>query len=199
MVHPTLRSNMTGSVHVVGLCGSLAAESVTRISVRTALDGAAEVGGRTSLLDLRTYDLPPFDADEADAGDAIALRGAIDEADAIVLGSPVYHGSVASPLKTALDYCSRAEFEGKPVGLAVVAGGRFPKPTLSHLREISLSLDARPVPRGVCVPNAGSALDDGQFRDASLEARLVDLGRSVARYADVSEKTTATNEAVDAV
>ena len=91
--------------HVVGIAGSLRDGSYTRVGVERALEAAAETGATTELLDLREYDLPVFDADARAAGDAPELTRRIREADAILLGTPVYHGSYSAPLKNALDYC----------------------------------------------------------------------------------------------
>lgn len=50
------------------------------------------------MLDLREYDLLPYLPADRDAGDAAESRREIREADAVILGSPIYHGSVAPPL-----------------------------------------------------------------------------------------------------
>lgn len=179
---------MSDPIHVARLCGSLAAESGTRTSIRTALNGAIDSGAQTTLVNFRDYDLLTFDSGKPDAGDAITLRNAIRGAVAVLLGSPVYHGLVSSPLKTALDNCRREDFEGKTIGHIVVSDGRFPRPVLAHLREISLALDAWPVSSGVCVPNSGSVVEGCQIRDESLIRRLRQLGTTVTTYAGVSKK-----------
>ena len=45
------------------------------------------MGAETMLVNLREYDLPTFDADDQDAGDASQLRAHLRQADAILLGS----------------------------------------------------------------------------------------------------------------
>ena len=52
-------SRETVVAHVVGLAGSLRPGSATQMAVRCALLGAEDVGARTQLLDLASYD-PPF-------------------------------------------------------------------------------------------------------------------------------------------
>ena len=129
-------------VQVVAICGSLREHSHTRTALGVALEGAAEKGAVTDLLDLREWDLPVYDADADDAGDSVAFRERVRAADSILLGTPMYHGSYSSPAKTAVDYCGFDEFEKKTVGLLGVAGGSFPITALEHLRSVCRALDA---------------------------------------------------------
>ncbi len=178
---------MTNQPHVVAICGSLRDESVTRVALETALDAAEEDGGETDLLDLREYDLPAYDPDVDDerAGDAARLARAVREADAILLGSPMYHGSYSSVLKTALDYCGFDEFEHKTVGLLAVSGGSFPITALEHLRSVCRALDAWVLPHQAAVPRSHSAVRDGAFTDEKVAERVRELGREVVGYANI--------------
>ncbi len=113
--------------------------------------GNRERGARTELLDLREYDLPVFDPNADPPADAEALTDRIEAANAVLLGTPVYHGSYSSPLKTALDYCGFEEFEDTTVGLLAVSGGGFPLPALSHLREVCRAFEAWVLPHQAAV------------------------------------------------
>ena len=177
---------MAEKTRVLGVCGSLGDNSATRVSVRTALEAARADGATTTLVDLRDYDLPPYRADGTDAGDATEVRRLVDEADAVLLGTPVYHGSYASPLKTAIDYCSRNEFGGLTVGLLAVAGGSFLRSALAHLQEVCLALDAWPVSPRVAVPRSGSTVEADRIADPDLAERVRKLGRNLVAYAGVS-------------
>lgn len=176
---------MPDGPHVVAICGSLRDESYTRVALRTSLDAAGEIGATTELIDLRQYDLRVFDADNRDVGDAQALTKQVRDADAIILGTPMYHGSFASPLKTALDYCGFDEFENKTVGLLGVSGGSFPITALEHLRSVCRALDAWVIPFQAAVPNARDQFNDGQFVDESIGDRVATLGRRAVRFANI--------------
>lgn len=130
-------------LRVAAVVGSLRDGSYTRPACREALAAASEFDRvETDLVDLRTLSIPVYDADIDDAGDAPALRARLREADSIVLGTPVYHGSYSSALKNAIDYCGFDEFEDTTVGLLCVAGGSFPTTTLEHLRSVARALNA---------------------------------------------------------
>ena len=176
---------MSDTTRVVGVSGSLRDASYTRVTVNRALDGVRRAGGEAELLDLREYDLPTFDADHADAGDASAFADRIQAADAVVFGTPMYHGSYSSTLKTAIDYCGFDEFENKTVGLLAVAGGGFPVTALEHLRSVCRALNAWVIPHQVAVPNAGSQIDGGEIRDEGIDRRTLVLGRRAVQYADI--------------
>ncbi|PSP60955.1 FMN reductase [Halobacteriales archaeon QH_8_67_36] len=171
--------------HVVGVVGSLRDASYTRIAVERALDAAAEAGGTTELLDLREYNLPVFDADDRKAGDAPEVTRRIREADSILLGTPVYHGSYSAPLKNALDYCGFEEFENKTVGLLAVAGGGFPITALEHLRSVCRALNCWVIPHQAAVPRARNAVENGAITDEGIDERVARLGEEAVQYANI--------------
>ena len=170
---------------VVAVCGSLRDGSYTRIALEDALAAASDRGAETGLLDLRAFDLPVFDADADDAGDAPALRRRVRAADAILLGTPMYHGSYAAPLKNALDYCGFDELEHRTVGLLGVAGGSFPITALDHLRSVCRALNAWVLPYQAAIPRASGKFEDGSFTDADLADRVAVLGERAVEYATI--------------
>jgi NAD(P)H-dependent FMN reductase len=176
---------MPSQPHVAAICGSLRDDSTTRAALERALDGVEAAGGTGELLDLRDFDLPLYDADHGEAGDAPDLTRLVRDADAVVLGTPMYHGSYSSVLKTALDYCGFDEFENKTVGLLAVAGGRFPITAMDHLRSVCRALDAWVLPYEAAVPQSYGAISDGEFTDDDLEDRVVELGRQVVHYSKI--------------
>ncbi|QLD84173.1 NAD(P)H-dependent oxidoreductase [Natronomonas halophila] len=184
---------VTDSKHIVALCGSQRDGSHTRQALERALKAAEADGATTDLVDLAALDLPVFDPDRSDAGDATELRRRVRNADGVLLGSPMYHGSYSSVLKTALDYCGFDEFEETTVGLLVVSGGGFPTPALEHLRSVSRALDAWVLPHQVAIPDSHSAFEAGRLTDERLIERIETLGTDLVEYAGVESypETTA--------
>jgi NAD(P)H-dependent FMN reductase len=176
---------MSNPPHVLAVCGSLRDGSYTRIALRSVLDSASERGATTTFVDLREYDLPVFDPDHEDVEDAVRLREKLQRADSVVLGSPMYHGSYAAPLKNALDYCGFDEFEETTVGLLCVAGGSFPTATLDHLRSVCRALNAWVLPHQVAIPSASRQFEDGELANEKIEERIEVLGTRAVQYARI--------------
>ncbi len=172
---------------VAAVVGSLRTRSTTRVAVERALAAAEVAGAHPELLDLREYDLPLYDADDRDAGDAPELRRRVREADAVILGSPIYHGTIASPLKTALDYCGFDEFEDTLAGIVVTAGGQFPTPAVLHLRTAVRWVRGWVLPTHVGIPDASDAIQNGAVVDENIANRLETLGEEMVAYAAVGQ------------
>jgi NAD(P)H-dependent FMN reductase len=171
--------------HVVGICGSLRDGSYTRKSLTYALGRAEKVGATTDLVDLRELDIPVFGKPGAKESDVPEMVERIDDGDAIILATPMYHGSYSSPTKTVLDYCGFDEFEHKAVGLLAISGGSFPVTALDHLRSVCRAVNAWPLPYQAAVPNASSKFEDGEFVDDDIRERVETLGARVVQYSDV--------------
>lgn len=180
-------SRSSGAVqpHVVAVCGSRREGSYTRRALEEALSGVEATGGTTELLDLAELHLPPLDPDVDVAGDSDAVQRTIREADAVILGTPMYHGSYSGVLKNALDYCGFDEFENTTVGLLVVSGGPFPTPALDHLRVVCRSLHAWVLPYQAAIPQARTVFDDNGFTDKELQERIRMLGIRAVEYASI--------------
>ncbi|PSP44424.1 FMN reductase [Halobacteriales archaeon QH_6_64_20] len=171
--------------HVVGVVGSLRDDSYARRALSRALNAAEESGATTDLLDLREYDLSVFDPDREDPVDATRLTEAIEAGDAVVLATPVYHGSYSSPLKLALDYCGFDEFEDTTVGLLAVAGGGFPVTALEHLRSVCRALNAWVLPHQAAIPRARNAFENGALVDEDIADRVDTLGERAVEFAHI--------------
>jgi NAD(P)H-dependent FMN reductase len=180
------------SPHVVAVCGSLRTESYTRTALKYALRGVEAAGGTGELLDLSTVDLPLFDPDLDEQGDSEAVLRTIRAADAVALGSPVYHSSYSSAFRNVHDYCGFDEYEDTAVGLLCVAGGGSYGSTLEHMRSTVRGVHGHTVPQQVGIRNAydrfvddSSAPDGRAFAagEEDLQDRLEDLGAAVVEAA----------------
>lgn len=170
---------------VVAVAGSLRERSHTRRALEEALVGVREAGGSGELIDLREYELPALNPDEEPGGDAEAFAGRIREADAVLLGTPMYHGSYSGVLKNALDYCGFDEFETKTVGLLAVSGGAFPITALEHLRSVCRALNAWVLPHQAAVPRAHGAFDDEGLKEEGTRERVRILGKRAVQFANI--------------
>ncbi|NUC74101.1 NAD(P)H-dependent oxidoreductase [Haloterrigena sp. SYSU A558-1] len=195
---------MSQTPSVVAVSGSLRDESYTRTALKYALRAAADAGAETTLLDLRELDLPVYDPDRdlEDQGDAAAATRLVREADAVALGTPVYHGSYSGALKNFHDYCGFDEYEETTVGLLATAGGGSYGSTLDHLRITVRGVHGWVLPHQVGLRNASGtfeadpeAIDGRRFRDPGLQDRVEKLGRNLVEYAFIDPSVTSAQSA----
>ena len=98
---------------------------------------------------------------------AIALVEALRDADAVIVGSPGYHGAISGLVKNALDYMEdmrtdpRVYLDNKPWGcISCAYGWQAAVGTLGQLRGIGHALRAWPTPIGVAINSADKIWDD---------------------------------------
>src|ERR1051326_6406307 len=121
---------MSDPLRIVGLGGSLAKLSRSRAALGLALEGAAKVGARTALLDLRELDLPMFNPDHEAPGPAASrLVEACYAADGLLWSSPMYQGTISGAFKNAPHWFHALGSREPPflpdggIGLLTAAGG----------------------------------------------------------------------------
>ncbi len=127
-------------MNVVGICGSLRANSYNMLALRAA-QRLAPAGMDISIYSLENIPLYNEDIRTQGFPEAVqALKEACARADAILIASPEYNYSIPGVLKNALDWMSRPPglpFDGKPVaimgastGMLGTARGQY------HLRQV---------------------------------------------------------------
>lgn len=161
--------------YVVGVSGSRRDGSHTLKTVRGVLQAAESAGARTDCIDLGNVDLPLYHPDRDDQGESARLTAMVADADAVVLGSPVYHGSYSSAFRNFHDYCGSDEYEDTAVALVAVAGGSTYTATLDHMRSTVRGVHGDVIPDQLGVPNASSKFEDGALVDDSLAERVTSL------------------------
>jgi NAD(P)H-dependent FMN reductase len=117
-------------VKVLVLLGSLRAASINRQLAELAVESAPD--GVTLQLFDRLGELPFYneDIDNSDVPEPVtALRAAAAEADAALVVTPEYNGSIPGVLKNAIDWLSRPYGSGalndKPVAVVGAALGQY--------------------------------------------------------------------------
>jgi chromate reductase len=174
---------MSSPIRILGISGSLRSGSHN-----TALLQAAALtlpsGAELEVFDgLR--DLPPYDADldtpESEPATVAALRGAIADADGVLIATPEFNGSIPGALKNALDWASRPfpenAFKGKPVAVVGASTGLFGAVWAQAETKKVLGIIGADVLDGeLPVGQAGGAFrDDGHLHDDDLRGALEEL------------------------
>ncbi|WP_019499981.1 NADPH-dependent FMN reductase [Pseudanabaena sp. PCC 6802] len=169
-------------VKIVGIGGSLRANSHTYQALNLALQKVAAIGANVELLDLRELNLPLCngDSDYTDNPQVMHLRRTVTQADGIILATPEYHGSVSGVLKNALDLMSFDELSGKVFGLISVLGGEHNSNSLNDLRTIVRWVHGWVIPEQIAIAKAWQAFDSqGNLKDTKLDQRFDKFAHSL--------------------
>jgi FMN reductase len=167
---------------VVGLGGTLRSNSSTERALRHCLAAVEQQGGRTKLYCGADIELPMYNPhDPARTREAIQLIEALREADAVIVGSPGYHGGVSGLVKNALDYIE----DNKPWGcISCAYGWQAAVGTLNQLRGIGHALRAWPTPLGVAINSADQIWNEaGELADATVMSQLDLLASQLLTFA----------------
>lgn len=179
------------SVHVVGIGGSIRADSQSERALRITLDAAEQAGAKTTMISGTQLLLPFYDPSLPDRpAEAIRLVEELRSADGVLLVSPGYHGTVSGLVKNALDYVEdlrddeRPYLDGRAVGcVAAARGWQASVTTLTALRSIVHALRGWPTPLGAAVNSADVTFDDDGCSDPKVDETLRTIGRQVVEFA----------------
>jgi FMN reductase len=174
---------------VVGLGGSMGQNSTSLSALKIALEGSAEVGARSALLDIRDLALPMYDPAITSPPETVKrMCTLIGDADGLVWSSPMYHGTISGSFKNALDWLQFLSDRQPPyltdkvVGLISTAGGVQGLQAVNTMEFVVRALRGWAVPLVLPIAQSWKAFDDyGNARDPNLTEQLRALGREVAR------------------
>jgi FMN reductase len=147
------------SVRVVALGGTLRPGSSTERTLAHVLRHAQNLGASTALFSGEMINLPIYvPGQQVRCERTRALLAALRSADAIVVGSPGYHGGISGLVKNALDYVEDMSrdpapyFEGRAIGcVATGSGWQGANATLNALRNVIHALRGWPSPFGIAL------------------------------------------------
>jgi chromate reductase len=137
-------------------------------------------------MTLDIFDLSPLlifnqDSEKPFPQTVIEFRSQIAHADALLIATPEYNGSISGVLKNAIDWASRPPqqpMNGKPVAIMGASTGGFGTLRAQlHLRQILTHLGALPLGKPeVLVAHAERVFDaEGHLSDATASRVLNDL------------------------
>jgi FMN reductase len=162
-------------VKIVGIAGSLRAESYSQMALKIAAQKVQDLGAEVKILDLRQMDLPFCNGGDEypNHPDVKLMQEAVRAADGLILVSPEYHGSVSGVLKNALDLMSFDQLSGKVAGFITILGGQSNSNALNDLRVILRWVHAWAIPEQVAIGQAWKSFTpDGKIADEKLTQRL---------------------------
>lgn len=164
---------------IFGLCGSLRQGSYNRQLLDAA---AAELPPGVNLEVFEGLaEIPPYNEDSSTPAAVQALRQAISAADAVLIATPEYNGSLPGQLKNALDWASRPfpdnSLRHKPAAVVGASTGLFGAVwAQAELRKVLKTIGADVLDEELPVGQAHDAFaNDGSLADPQLQAALADL------------------------
>jgi NAD(P)H-dependent FMN reductase len=179
-----LTGNFLGSerpLHLLGVSGSLHDHSRSVQALQVVLDAAAQRGAEVRLLDLREVELPLFRPDrEGHSGFADRIAEDMDWADAVVLSSPDYHGSMSGALKNFLDYVW-AECAGKLFGYICTSHEKG-LTVMDQMRTAVRQCYGWSMPYGASIDGRADFDADGRLKNERVEYRLAMMARDIVVY-----------------
>lgn len=174
-------------VKVVGIGGSMKPGSTSIRTLEAALQGAADAGADTELLEIRVLDLPIYTPDSSPTPGVLRMVDAVASADGLLWSSPVYHGSISGAFKNALDWLELLSsrepkyLTDKVVGLISTAGGVQGLQAINTMEFVVRALRGWTVPLVLPLDRAWQVVDaEGKIRDEGLKNKLWQLGQEVA-------------------
>lgn len=174
-------------MRVLAISGSVRRGSYNAALLRAAADCITDV---EFVLWRGLPDLPAYDEDLDSVlapPSVTALRQEIAKADAVLIATPEYNGSIPGALKNALDWVSRpfpanvlrkkrVAVVGASVGLFGAIGAQ------AELRKILKVIGADVLDAGLPVPSAHTAFTEtGRLHDRDVEDALCEVVRDLLR------------------
>ncbi len=174
---------MSDSLQVLAVVGSLNRASVIRVVVNDVAEKLRERGCVVDMLDFFAEPLALFNPESAyEAAGYKALQERVEKADAYILGTPDYHGSMSSAIKNFLDHFWE-EFAGKLFG-TVVASHEKGLTVTDQLRTVVRQCYAWSLPYGISFADRED-LKDGKVGSDGLRKRIGMFAHDMRVYGEV--------------
>lgn len=177
--------------------GSLRVDSYNQKLAAIAAEAAHEAGAEVTLISLRDYRLPLFDADFEESNgktpEAKKLKALFAAAQGFIIASPEYNSGITAALKNAIDWVSRADsddepplsvFSGKSAAIVSASpGGYGGARSLAQLRPLLQNIKVDVIEGEVTVPKAYEAFtENGRLVNNAKRSEVNELvGRLVKK------------------
>ena len=179
---------------ILAFSGSNRDGSYNAMLLDVAVAGARAAGAEVEILNLRTLELPLFDADFEQAKGlpkgVEQLKARMMAHQGFLIASPEYNGSLSPALKNAIDWASRPNGSEPPLACfadkvaafcSASPGGLGGLRGLAHVRTILSNLKVLVLPDQVAVGAAHHAFHaEGGLKDEKQRQSVEALGGKVA-------------------
>lgn len=177
------------TINILGVAGSMRQESYSTLGLKMALEEAKKYGSESHLLDLRDRNLPLYDPGAPSSNDPSfnnsnsvleIITTALKWADALVLASPDYHGSMSGALKNFLDYFWE-DFAGKTFGY-IIASHEKGLTVADQMRTAVRQCYGWSMPYNISINGEKDFDSEGNLVNSALVKRIKMLARDLVTY-----------------
>ena len=179
-------------VNVLGVASSMRKGSFSTHALKLVLEEAKKYGAGSQLLELREVRLPIYDPSRSVSEELYqdvsghrenvvdSVTAAINWADAFVLASPDFHGSMSGAMKNFLDYFWQ-EFAGKTFGY-IIASHEKGLTVADQMRTSVRQCYGWSMPYNVSINGADDFDSSGNPINSTLANRIKMLARDLVTY-----------------
>src|ERR671924_1651188 len=170
---------MKNTFNVLGVAGSTRQGSYSTRALKIALEHVKKHGAEVRLLELNRIVLPLYDPSAPVSKEVEYAAEAVAWADAFILTSPDYHGSMSGALKNFLDHFYE-EFAGKLFGY-IVASHEKGLTAMDQMLTAVRQCYGWSMPYGVSI-NGPQDFTSRELVNSKLSSRLRMMARDLVVY-----------------
>ncbi len=171
--------SVTNTFNVLGVAGSTRQNSYSAKALRIALENAKKHGAEVRILELGKTVLPLYNLG-SQSKEVEQAAEAVGWANAFILASPDYHGSMSGALKNFLDHFYE-EFAGKVFGY-IIASHEKGLTVMDQMRTAVRQCYGWSMPYGVSINGEQDFGPGGEMSNARLAKRLHMMSRDLVAY-----------------
>ncbi len=169
------------ALKVLGVGSSMRRDSFSTETLKIILNKVNKNGGEIRLLNLYSNPLPMYAAEYNEKSSGIKhVVELVNWADAMILATPDYHGSMAGSLKNFLDYFW-AEFAGKTFGY-LCSSHEKGLTVMDQMRTAIRQCYGWSLPYGISINSNQDFNTDREIINTQLHGRLESFARDLVVY-----------------
>jgi azobenzene reductase len=174
---------MNRPIRLLAVGSSMRENSFSTLAAKLVLHlSNKKYGADTRLLDLRQTELPIYNPEDSSESNT-QIQYLVEWADAFILASPDYHGSMSGVMKNFLDHFW-AEFAGKLFGF-ICASHEKGLTVMDQMRTAVRQCYGWSMPYGISINGEEDFNDRAEITNVLLNKRLGMFARDIIVYGDL--------------
>ena len=168
------------SLKILGVASSMRETSYSTQVLKLAIEKAEKNGAETRILNLRELQLSMYHPEQNNSPELDKVTEHVKWADAFILASPDYHGSMSGVMKNFLDFFW-SDFAGKTFGY-ICASHEKGLTAMDQMRTAVRQCYGWSMPYGVSVNSDQDFDKQGNITNENILSRIETLGRDLTAY-----------------